>query len=150
MNNEKLKSWLWTGFIAIILLFFVLSGFKSCKNKRIEKKAKAQTEETQRAANKATRLSQQNTVVEMPKTLPDEHYLLKKGEEPKRVYMHDGYKCDYYGGGKKYYHQAQNGKSEIWGGGNCPTGLGSPYATYADLWYYDEEITVVCKFTLKQ
>ena len=82
-------------------------------------------------------------------TLPDKYtktYFLKKGEVV-RVNIPDGYKCDYFGGGKKYYHQAQNSEKEIWGGNSkCPTGLGNPNAKYADISYYNEEITVVCEF----
>ena len=76
-----------------------------------------------------------------------ESYTLKEGATPIRIIIPDGYKVDYYGGGKKYYHQAQNSPKEIWGGGSCPTGLGNPNAVYADISYYNEEITVMCKFT---
>lgn len=88
---------------------------------------------------------------EQTETIPSmytEYHTLKEGKII-RVNIPSGYKCDYYGGGKKYYHQAQNSKKEIWGGGNCPTGLGNPNASYADLSYYNEEITVMCKFKRK-
>ena len=66
-----------------------------------------------------------------------------------RVNIPSGYECSYFGGGKKYYHQAQNSDPEIWGGGSCPSGLGNPYASYADIWYYNEIITVKCEFKRK-
>ena len=81
--------------------------------------------------------------------LPVEYHTLKKGAEPVRVIIPPGYDCDYFGGGKKYYHQSQNGPKEIWGGGSCPSGLGNPNASYADLSCYDEEITVTCKIHKK-
>ena len=82
------------------------------------------------------------------KTIPsvyNEYHTLKKGEVI-RVNIPSGYKCNYYGGGKKYYQQAQNSEKEIWGGGSCPTGKGSPNAAYTDLSYYDEEVIVRCEF----
>lgn len=118
----------------IMVMILILSVFwiKSCKNKHELERQKAKTESENTKAKTLSR--------------PDEYNLLKNGDKPIRVYM-NGFKCDYFGGGKKYYHQAQNGPIEIWGGdSNCPTGKGSPNATYADIWYYNEEITVVCKF----
>ncbi|MFA5773200.1 MAG: hypothetical protein WC908_00810 [Candidatus Paceibacterota bacterium] len=138
MNDQKLKSWLWTGFIAIVLLFFVLSGFKSCKNKRAEKKEKAKIE-----AESSTKAQIQSKSVD---TLPSrftKHYFLKKGEV-KQVDVPSGYSYTCSGGGKKYYHQAQNGPKEIWGDGQYHDA--GKHVAYFDLYFYDEEITVVCEF----
>ena len=70
--------------------------------------------------------------------------LLKKGEAPQRIIIPSGYKCNCTGGGKKYYHQDQNGPREIWGDGTFHQG--SEHAAYIDLSYYNEQITVVCEF----
>ena len=138
-TKTKLKSWstimevvgafiLW---IAIIVGIIV--GIRYLQNHPIFKKTTQETEVVRGKNN----------------TLPDsyvEYHVLKKGEVV-RVNVPDGYKCDYFGGGKKYYHQAQNSEKEIWGGNSkCPTGLGNPNAKYADISYYNEEITVVCEF----
>jgi hypothetical protein len=84
-------------------------------------------------------------------TLPDFFTRLDTLTQGKvvRINIPSGYECSYFGGGKKYYHQAQNCEPEIWGGGNCPTGLGNPNASYADIWYYDEIVIVKCEFKKK-
>lgn len=99
---------------------------------------------------------------EMEMIIPNEYveyHLLKKGADSTVINIPKGYTCDYYGGGKKYYHQAQNGPKEIWGGKKCsknssgqevPTGLGNPEARYAYISYYEEEITVMCEFKKKK
>lgn len=124
--------------IIIIVMILILSVFwiKSCKNKRVEKKEKEKTEEAKLKSN----------------ALPDtviEYKLLVKGAEPIRV-QKDGYKCQFYGGGKQYYNQPQNSTKEVWGGGACPSNLNFPNASYSDLSFYREEVTVKCVFILKK
>lgn len=142
---QSVPRWTWhvlIGLCSFLIFVVIIIGIvKIAKNHKQKEVAKALTEEVARDKTK--------TVKAPP---PDEYHLLKKGNEPIRVYMKDGYKCNYYGGGKEYYHQAQNSEREIWGGKGkkCPTGLGSPYATYADISAYREDsVTVTCKFVPK-
>lgn len=62
MNGENLKNLLWTGFIAIIILFFVITGFKSCKNKKDEKKEKAKIEAKAKARAESSQKSSSSTL----------------------------------------------------------------------------------------
>lgn len=142
MNDVQLKKWLWIVFVFILSLFFLFYGISRIKKHKKEKTEKQKTEIQNNKKTESVVKAKVNTIPE----IYTEYHLLKKGEVV-RVKVPSGYKCDYYGGGKKYYHQAQNSKKEIWGGGSCPTGLGNPNASYADISYYDEEITVRCEFT---
>lgn len=80
-------------------------------------------------------------------TQPDvstKYITLKRGAAPIRVYIPSGYRCDCTGGGKKYYHQEQNGPRNLMGDGKFHPG--GEHAAYVDLSYYNKEITVTCEF----
>lgn len=128
MNDAQLKKWLWIVFVFIISLFFLFYVISRIKK---HKKEKPQTESVVKAKI--------NTIPE----IYTEYHLLKKGEIV-RVKVPSGYSYTCSGGGKKYYHQKQNGPKEIWGDGNYHDA--GKHVAYFDLFYYDEEITVVCEF----
>ena len=119
--------------VIIVFIFTISSTFKSCKKEYVEKK-KNKVEQTQ---------SQSTRAQERPSSYT-EPYFLQKGKVI-RVNIPSGYKCDCSGGGKKYYHQEQNGIKNIMGDGKFHPG--GQNAAYIDLSYYNEEITVVCEFT---
>lgn len=132
MNAENLKKWLWIVFISTLFLFFLFFIIGKIKRNKEEKREKHKTESLAKA--KVTTLPAMYT----------EYYLLKKGEVI-RVKVPSGYRYTCSGGGKKYYHQAQNtSKPEIWGDGIYHKA--GEHVAYFDLSYYDEEITVVCEF----
>ncbi len=141
MDDIKWIKWLWLLLFLFIFVPLLFWGIKTNKTNRKEKIANQRTEvqkSDKTASNKETALPYQYT----------KPYTLKR-DEVIRVYTPDGYKCDFYGGGKKYYCQPQNSEKEVWGGDSCPTKKIYPYAKYVDLSYYNEEITVTCKFTKK-
>lgn len=120
--------------IGISALIFIIGGIRSYNSPKKETPQKNNVSETIKS-----------------KKLPDyynEYHLLKKGEII-RVIIPAGYDCNFYGGGKKYYNQPQNGKKEIWGG-NSPTKTCekkfNENGSYSDISYYNEEITVRCEF----
>jgi hypothetical protein len=120
--------------ILLVLIFLALIAIPKIIN-RVKK------ENLKNAKNK-------NESVNKPvvKTIPDiytEYHLLKRGGTI-RVSVPSGYSYTCAGGGKKYYHQAQNSTRELWGDGKYhDTGK---RVAFFDLTYYDEEITVVCEF----
>ena len=71
-----------------------------------------------------------------------EYHTLKQGEVI-RVKVPSGYSYTCSGGGKKYYHQAQNSQKEVWGDGTYHKA--GEHVAYFNLSYYDEEIIVVCE-----
>lgn len=118
--------------IALIIGLTVKLREKHEERKRIESVTKGKTESAVKA--KVTTLPAMYT----------EYHLLKKGEVI-RVKVPSGYSYTCSGGGKKYYHQAQNTpKPELWGDGQYYDS--GKHVAYFDLFYYDEEITVVCEF----
>jgi len=141
MNDVQLKKWLWIVLVLILSLFFLFYVITKIKSNKKEKSEKQRTEIQNK--NK-TESSEKAKSTALP-SVYTEYYTLKKGEEPIRVIIKSGYKkYELYGGGKQYYCQPQNRKKAIWGGGNCVTN-DNPHATYADISYYNEEITVMCK-----
>lgn len=129
---KTILGWTWIVFFVFIIIVFIFSGSGKSKEKKPGNKNKNQIESVDRS-------TLPNTVIE--------YKLLVKGAEPIRV-QKDGYKCDFYGGGKQYYNQPQNSPKHIWGGGNpCDSKEDYPYASYADISYYNEEITVMCVYT---
>lgn len=102
--------------------------------------------------NKVKREKVDDTKTEIVKkpeveTIPNiytEYHLLKKGELI-RVNVPSGYSYTCSGGGKKYYHQAQNTSCpELWGDRKYHDS--GEHIAYFYLIYYDEEITVACEF----
>lgn len=125
--RQNVKKWLILILCLIIIIPLSFSGLKSCKS---DKKQTEDNTESVRDGNK------------LPKTYT-KLYTLKKGEVV-RVFIPTWYKADCFGGGKKYYHQDQNGPKEIWGDGTFHQG--STNTKFFDLSYYDEEITVTVEF----
>ncbi len=117
--------------VSILFVVAISSTFKSCKKDYVEKRKQNKIEETN-----------SKKVTARPSTYTEVHSL-KKGQVV-RVMVPFGYKYDSFGGGKKYYHQDQNGRKEIWGDGTFHQA--SENVAYFELSYYDEEITVVCEF----
>lgn len=142
-NTPEVKSsGLYKTLVIVFIVAVALIAIPITVNKlRVEKISKVK-----KVTNQTESVYQSTTVISIPDTYTEYHFL-KKGSEPIRIIVPDGYKCDFYGGGKKYYHQAQNSKKEVWGGDSCPTKHFYPHAKYADISFYNEEITVTCVFT---
>jgi hypothetical protein len=101
---------------------------------------KAKKENIKNAETESTKRSEVTTIP----NIYTEYHLLKKGEVI-RVSVPSGYSYTCTGGGKKYYHQAQNAsRPELWGDGQYHDS--GKHISYFDLFYYDEEITVTCDF----
>lgn len=118
----------------LLLTIGVIIGLheKHEERKRIESVTKRKTESAAKA--------KVNTIPE----IYTEYHLLKKGEVI-RVKVPSGYSHTCAGGGKKYYYQAQNASKPIICGGGGYIDVGE-HVAYFDLFYYDEEIIVVCEF----
>jgi len=140
MSDVQLKKWLWIVFVFILSLFFLFYGISRIKKHKKEKDEKQKIEIQN---NKKTESVAKAKVVTLP-AVYTEYYTLKKGEVI-RVNVPSGYSHTCAGGGKKYYYQAQNASKPIICGGGGYIDVGE-HVAYFDLFYYDEEITVVCEF----
>jgi hypothetical protein len=130
-------------FKIIIIIFLIILALLVIP-KLTKKYENYQTEE--RRIESSSSKKNNMTIVPAIPAYYNEYPTLKKGEVI-RVNVPSGYSYTCSGGGKKYYHQAQNSEKEIWGDGTYHK-AGDNIA-YFDLSYYDQEITVVCKFEKK-
>ena len=125
--RQNLKKWLIMILCLIIIIPLSFSGLKSCNSDRKQKKDNTES------------VSDGN---KLPKTYT-KLYTLKQGEVV-RVFIPTWYKYEISSGDKQFYHQDQNGPKEIWGDGTFHQG--SNHTAFFDLYYYNEEITVVVEF----